>query len=98
MDKNDRVRLVYKNHIKGTIIDVRQKKIDMTSHSCMIKEYKVRYDRKDLLPPEMWHVADELVIINEKLPQGLKCTCGLVYARSGGKHSDWCELAGRHEK
>ncbi len=21
-----------------------------------------------------------------------KCTCGLVYARSGGRHSDWCDL------
>lgn len=34
----------------------------------------------------------------EKIEEiGPKCRCGLKYARSGGKHSDWCELYEREE-
>lgn len=56
-------------------------------------EYTVDFDDgtygrfvEKVLVPDTDHEASVI------LPQGKKCTCGLLFVRHGGKHSDYCDL------
>ncbi len=47
-------------------------------------EYRIQFDDGNTSVIVEKVLELEQVAIN-------KCTCGLKYARSGGKHSDWCD-------
>lgn len=92
MKKGDRVVLKGREDVRGVITDSRY--VGAMGASSM--EYYVEYDDKNLIPQKDWHTEGFLEIeLQEGQENNIKtkgCTCGLKYARSGGKHSDWCDL------
>lgn len=49
-------------------------------------EYTVQFDDNAAIM-----LVEKVLELFEKVPEK-KCICGLKYARSGGKHSNWCNI------
>ena len=89
MKEGDRVRLKFRREVTGTVTQVQH---DVYKG----RRAFVDYDDPQWIPPKDWHELEYLELIETKeeiqLKAFKKCTCGLGYSMSGGRHSDWCDL------
>lgn len=92
MKKGDKVKLKYKPAVTGEITDENAQNV----WGAQTNKYKVKYDDKDLIPQEDWHIDSELELIEIELPKGRtgcynECECGAKHDRHfPDQHSTWC--------
>lgn len=85
-DINDKIRV--KSLTRNLTGVIRAKFLDPNS---MCEKYIVKFDDKDLLPPEMDYFWSEIEHIDNSAVENLflKCECGVDFLGMG-IHSDWC--------
>jgi hypothetical protein len=91
-DIGDRVRIwaIVENPV-GTIMRIEEDPV-------LPVKFEVNYIYRDGTQYTECFTIEQLGLSEKSSGYIQRCTCGLKFTSSGGKHSDWCGLPGQHEE